>query len=45
LLGLCNSVPLWVKKQRGLKVEQIAQQFSDIFLTGIEIEQPSRSSK
>jgi len=44
LLGLCNSAPQWVKKQRGLKVEQIAQQFSDIFLTGIEIKQQSKST-
>ncbi len=45
LLGLCNSVPHWVKKQKGLKIEQIAQQFSDIFLTGIEIGQPPEHSR
>lgn len=35
LLGMCNSVPRWLRSEKKIKVRQTARQFSEIFLMGI----------
>lgn len=37
ILGIGNSVPLWLKKQKSLDVELVAEQVANILLTGIEV--------
>jgi len=36
LLGMCNSVPRWLRSEKKIRVKEIAAQFSEIFLVGIE---------
>lgn len=38
ILDIGNSVPQWLKKQKSLKIEHIAQHFASVLLTGIEID-------
>lgn len=40
LLGTCNSVPRWLRSEKKIRVRQIAEQFSEIFLTGIRTDVP-----
>lgn len=45
LLSIGNSVPLWLKNEKNLKLEHVSQQFANILLTGIEINRSSRTRK
>jgi len=36
LLGMCNSVPRWLRSEKKIRVKQIAKEFSEVFLVGIK---------
>jgi len=45
ILGIGNSVPQWLRNQKGLKVEHISRQFANMLLNGIEVDRSSRPGK